>query len=393
MKKKTIHLLLMIGLLAGIWGACSKDNTTPREEEEEVQVDIAEIDQRMEKYLTDNGFPGASLAVSKNGKLVYRKGYGVADKESGDKVTVDSRFRVASVSKLITSAAVMKLIQDGKLKITDKVFGSGALLGTTYGTQPYKPYVTDVTVSDLLHHTIGGWGQENDPAFFDKSMNATAVINWTVNNLALTKEPGSAFSYSNFGYMLLAKIIEKTSGKTYEQYVKSELLDKVGASQTAIAGALLADRQPNEVKYYGQGGDAPYVYDYTQFARGDGAMGWLSTPTDLLLFANAVDGLPGRSDLLNAATIATMTSTTSASVGWGWKFGCGWVVEGDEWFWWGTLPGTFAILYRNANGICIAATANGRRQPNPENGLNTFISVLNYMAFDENIPWQDIDQF
>ncbi|WP_353197782.1 hypothetical protein [Parapedobacter defluvii] len=88
-----------------------------------------------------------------------------------------------------------------------------------------------------------------------------------------------------------------------------------------------------------------------------------------------------------------MTSTTPASIGWGWHFGCGWVVEGDEWFWWGSLPGTFAILYRNANGSCIAATANGRRQPTPENGLNSFIGIVNYIALDEGIPWQDIDQF
>jgi len=372
--------------------SCSKDNEPPLEKED-AQTPIAEVDQRMEKFLSDNGFPGVSLAVSKNGKLVYRKGYGLADKESGAEVTVDSRFRIASVSKLITSAAVMKLIQDGKLSINQKVFGTSGILGTEYGTQPYKTYVTAITLSDLLHHTIGGWGQDNDPAFFDKNLNTTDVINWTLDHQALSKAPGSAFAYSNFGYMLLARIIEKTSGISYEQYVKSELLDQVGAEKTTIAGALLADRQADEVKYYGQGGDTNYVYDYTQFTRGNGAMGWLSTPTDLLRFANAVDGLPTRPDLLDANAIATMTSTTPASIGWGWHFGCGWVVEGDEWFWWGSLPGTFAILYRNGNGICIAATANGRRQPTPENGLNSFIGIVNYITFDGGIPWQDIDQF
>jgi len=388
----TFRTWLSVLAVVLVLASCSKDNEPPLEKED-AQTPIAEVDQRMEKFLSDNGFPGVSLAVSKNGKLVYRKGYGLADKESGAEVTVDSRFRIASVSKLITSAAVMKLIQDGKLSINQKVFGTSGILGTEYGTQPYKTYVTAITLSDLLHHTIGGWGQDNDPAFFDKNLNTTDVINWTLDNLALSKAPGSAFAYSNFGYMLLARIIEKTSGISYEQYVKSELLDQVGAEKTTIAGALLADRQADEVKYYGQGGDTNYVYDYTQFTRGNGAMGWLSTPTDLLRFANAVDGLPTRPDLLDANAIATMTSTTPASIGWGWHFGCGWVVEGDEWFWWGSLPGTFAILYRNANGSCIAATANGRRQPTPENGLNSFIGIVNYIALDEGIPWQDIDQF
>jgi len=383
---------VLVLVVASVLAACSKDNETPPEKEE-AQVAIAGVDQRMEKFLSDNGFPGVSLAVSKNGKLVYRKGYGLSDRESGGKVTIDSRFRVASVSKLITSVAVMKLMQDGKLSIDQQVFGAGGILGTDYGTQPYKTYVTDITISDLLHHTIGGWGQDNDPAFLDKNLDADGVIDWTLDNLALTKAPGIAFAYSNVGYMLLSKIVEKAGGKPYIQYVKDEILDKVGAEQTAIAGTALGDRQANEVKYYGQGGDTGNVYDYTQFARAAGAFGWLSTPTDLLLFANAVDGSPTRPDLLNPATLATMTTTTPASTGLGWHFGCGWVVEGEEWFWWGSLPGTFAILYRNGNGICIAATANGRRQPNPENGLYSFIDALNYIAFEETIPWQDIDQF
>ncbi|WP_353197783.1 serine hydrolase domain-containing protein [Parapedobacter defluvii] len=282
----TFRTWLSVLAVVLVLASCSKDNEPPLEKED-AQTPIAEVDQRMEKFLSDNGFPGVSLAVSKNGKLVYRKGYGLADKESGAEVTVDSRFRIASVSKLITSAAVMKLIQDGKLSINQKVFGTSGILGTEYGTQPYKTYVTAITLSDLLHHTIGGWGQDNDPAFFDKNLNTTDVINWTLDNLALSKAPGSAFAYSNFGYMLLARIIEKTSGISYEQYVKSELLDQVGAEKTTIAGALLADRQADEVKYYGQGGDTNYVYDYTQFTRGNGAMGWLSTPTDLLRFADA----------------------------------------------------------------------------------------------------------
>ncbi|WP_188505191.1 serine hydrolase domain-containing protein [Parapedobacter pyrenivorans] len=388
----TFRAWILVFLIIAVLAACSKDNETPPEKEK-VQVAIAEVDQSVEKFLTDYGFPGGSLAISKNGKLVYRQGYGLADKESGAKVTVDSRFRIASVSKLITSAAVMKLIQDGKLSINQRVFGIEGVLGTEYGTQPYKAHVTAITLNDLLHHTIGGWGQDNDPAFWDKHLDATAVINQTLDSRALSGAPGTTFAYSNFGYMLLAKIVEKASGKSYEQYVKSEILEKVGATKTTIAGATLADRQTDEVKYYGQGGDANYVYDYTQFARGNGAMGWLSTPTDLLRFANAVDGLPGRPDLLNAEAIKTMTTVLPASKGFGFNFGCGWVVEGDEWFWWGSLPGTFAMLYRNGEGTCIAATTNGRRQPNPEVALNGFINVVNFIAFDETIGWQDIDQF
>ena len=359
------------------------------------QQDISDIDTKVEQWMVENDMPGASLAVSKDGKLVYSQSYGVAEPSSqsaAKSVKTDSQFRIASVSKLITSAAVMKLVQDGKIKIDDYVFGQNGLLGTTYGTQPYKAYVTDVTVSDLLHHTIGGWGQDNDPVFFDVNMDATAVINQTLDHFALTSKPGTSFAYSNFGYMLLEKIVESASGKTYVQYVNDEIWDKVGATQSVIAGSKASDRLPKEVTYFGQSVDEPYVYNMN-IPRAAGAMGWLSTPADLLRFATAVDGLPGRPDILDAQTIEIMTASTPASKGFGWNFGCGWVVEGEEWFWWGSLPGTFAILYRNGNGVCVAATANSRLQPYPENALGSFFDISNFIAEDGSIPWQDIDQF
>lgn len=356
------------------------------------QEDIASVDQKITAWMTQNSMPGLSLAVSKNGKLVYAKGYGEANTGAHEKVTTESQFRIASVSKLITSVAVMKLVEGGKISMDQKVFGANGVLGTTFGTQPYKQYVSDITISDLLHHTIGGWGQDNDPAFFDITQNKTQIINYTLNNITLTKKPGTAFAYSNFGYMLLSQIVEKASGKSYQQFVNDEIWSKTGATHSAIAGSKSTDKLANEVIYYGQGGDIPFVYTMN-LSRGDGAMGWMSTPTDLLRFATAVDSSSTRPDILSGATLKTMTTTTPASAGLGFYFGCGWAVEGDEWYWWGSLPGTFAILYRNGNGICIAAAANSRVQPNPNNGLYTFASVINFMAFDNTIPWQDIDQF
>ncbi|MCR6720282.1 MAG: beta-lactamase family protein [Chitinophagaceae bacterium] len=390
--KKTLPFALAILLLA----SCKKDKNAPHREDPPPppQNDIAAIDQKATQWMTQNNMPGLSIAISKDGKLVYTKAYGVSDKENNTPLTTDSEFRIASVSKLITSVAVMKLVQDGKISMDQKVFGSGGILGTTYGTQPYKQYVTDITLSHLLHHTAGGWGQNNDPAFTNPALNATEVINNTLNNVLLTSAPGTAFNYSNFGYMLLEKIIEKASGKSYVNYVNDEIWKKVGAKQSGIASTSLAGRTQKEVKYYAQGSDVNLVYDYTSFQRAAGAFGWRSTPKDLLLFATAVDSSNTRPDILSLATIKTMVTTTPASTGFGgMEFGCGWVIENAEWYWWGSLPGTFAMLYRNKNGICVAATANSRRQPTPENALYSFINVINTAAFDNTIPWQNIDQF
>ena len=390
---RTFKIYSTLLLTAALFNACSKDDTNEPEPVEQ-QVNIAALDTKVTNWMTASGMPGMSLAISKNGKMVYSKAYGKSDQEAATDATTSSRFRMASVSKLLTSVAIMKLVQSGAISMDQKVFGASGLLGTTYGTQPYSANVQAVTVSHLLHHTSGGWGNaSNDPAFLDMNWTTPQVFNHTLNNIPLSATPGSVFNYSNFNYMILARIIEKMSGKTYEQFVKDEILTPVGASQTAISGVALADRKPNEVKYYGQGGDATWPYDKMNLPRADGAMGWMGTATDLLRFANAVDSSSTRPDILNGPTLKTMVTTTPNSSGFGFKFGCGWVVEDGEWFWWGSLPGTFGILYRNTNGICIAALANSRLQPNPNNSLNNFINVINYIAFDQTIPWQDIDQF
>lgn len=389
-----IMRILPFALVALLFTACSKNSDSPPPPPKPQQEDIAVIDTRAQTWMTQNNMPGLTLAISKNGKLVYAKGYGLSDKEAGTPVTTETEFRIASVSKLFTSVAVMKLVQDGKISMDQKVFGNGSILGSTYGGAPFKPWVTDITVSHLLHHTGGGWGQANDPTFFDQAMDAAALINYTINNVNLASQPGTAFDYSNFGYVILEKIIEKASGKSYYNYVNDEIFKKVGAKQTVIANTSLGMRGTKEAKYYSQGGDAGFVYDHMNFTRAAGAYGWKSTPTDMLRFVLAVDSSNTRPDILNRQTIKTMVTTTPASVGWGMQFGCGWVIENGEWFWWGSLPGTFAILYRNENGICIAAAANSRRMPTPENGLNSFIAnIINFAAFDQAIPWQDIDQF
>ena len=386
---KLVKSLPVVALVI-FFAACKKNDVSVKPSVQ--QIDISTIDQKISGWMTKNKMPGMSLAISKNGKLVYAKGYGETNTDTHEKVTTESQFRIASVSKLITSAAIMKLIQDGKISMDKKVFGTNGVLGTTFGTQPYKQYVTDITISDLLHHNGGGWGQDNDPAFFDITRNKKDIIDWTLNNITLKRMPGSGFDYSNFGYMLLSEIIEKVSGKSYNQFVNDEIWSKTGAKNSLLAGSKQTDKLVKEAVYYGQGSDAPFVYTMN-IPRGDGAMGWLSTPSDLLRFATAVDSSNTRPDILSLSTIKTMVTTTPTSAGFGFHFGCGWVVEDNEWFWWGSLPGTFAILYRNGNGICVAATANSRLQPNPENALNSFIGVFNYIAFQNDIPWQDIDQF
>jgi D-alanyl-D-alanine carboxypeptidase len=378
---------LSIIFLLLLFASCKKDDTAPTV----TQNDIATIDSKVTTWMSTNGMPGSSIAISRNGKLVYRKGYGVANESTGEKVSIDSRFRMASVSKTLTSVAILKLVQEGKLSLTQKIFGNGSILGTTYGTQPYKIYVTDITVDHLLHQTQGGWGTNTpgDPAFYDSSMTHTALINWTLDNNLLVNAPGTTYRYSNFNFILLARIIEKVTGKTYEDYLKQDILTPLGATNTLIAGNNLSQKKTNEVTYKGQSGDIPFVYALNNYTRADGAFGWISTPTDILRFMTSVDSSNTRPDILNGTILRTMVTTTTANP----NYGCGWAVEGPEWYWFGSLPGTASVIYRNTNGVCVSFVANSRLQPNPNNALNGIAEVVNEILRNNTIVWQDIDQF
>ena len=86
----------------------------------------------------------------------------MADREHLTQVQQDSLFRIASVTKPITSVTIFSLMEQGKLKLTDKVFGPSGIFGIKYGKPPYKQYVTDITVDDLLTHTCGGWPNDDE---------------------------------------------------------------------------------------------------------------------------------------------------------------------------------------------------------------------------------------
>src|SRR5690606_28648116 len=160
-KKAGLYLITFMLAIA----ACSKntgnDNAQdppPPPPPPQGQQDIATVDNAVKAFMDKYNVPGLSLAVTKNEKLVYVKAYGKADKEAGTNLTPQHKFRIASVSKPVTAVAVMKLIEEGKLSLNDKVFGDGALLGTTYGTKAYSTNLKNITVKHLLTHTAGAWG-------------------------------------------------------------------------------------------------------------------------------------------------------------------------------------------------------------------------------------------
>ena len=306
-------------------------------------------------FMKQHAVPGLSVALARKGRLVYAQGYGLADKAKDEKVTPGHLFRIASVSKPITSVTVFRLMESGKLRLADKVFGPGGVLGSVYGEPPYLPHVGDITIEHLLTHTAGGWTNDGaDPMFSHPQMDHRQLITWTLAHQPLDHPPGEKYAYSNFGYCILGRVIEQLSGQPYEQAVRERVLAPCGITRMRLAGNTLAERAAQEVVYYDQDGANPYRMNVR---RMDSHGGWLATPTDLVRFLVHVDGFPTVPDLLKPETIKAMTTASSASAG----YAKGWCVN-RQGNWWhsGSLPGTITIMVRTSGEFCWAGLTNTR---------------------------------
>ncbi|MEU1970213.1 serine hydrolase [Microbacterium sp. NPDC019599] len=316
--------------------------------------ELERADQLIDAFISAYSVPGLSMAISSGGRLVYARARGWADRDAKTPLEVRHRMRVASVSKPVTAAAVLRLVHDGRLALSDAILGSAGRLGTTYGALSYSAAQLSITVDHLLTHLSGYDNSGGDPMFLELARDHASLIGWVLDNRAPAKTPGTDYTYLNFGYCLLGRVIEHVTGQTYQDYVRSAILAPAGVSAMSIAGDTAADRAADEVVYYGQGGEDPYDM---KVARMDAHGGWLANAPDLLCFLRAVDGRDG-GDLLTAAEITTMTTGTTVRPG----YARGWAVDGaGNWDHNGALPGTLSLLRRRADGTGHAALINTRQ--------------------------------
>lgn len=355
----------------------------------------ASYDQVIGKIMADYGVPGGAVAVSKDGRLVLARGYGFADLEQQQPAHPDQLFRLASVSKQITAAAVLRLVAAGKLSLDEPAFAIVSDLKPLPG-KVIHPRLASITVRHLLNHT-GGWNRDfeavGDPMFDSIAIAAALakpgpalaedVIRFMLDK-APTYAPGSTYCYSNFGYAVLGRIVERRGGAPYGSYVQKDVLGPAGATRARLGRSLLADRADDEVRYYpfpGEGmatsvfasapGLLPWEYGGWAIEAMDAHGGWIASAVDILRFALTVDGLPQPPDLIDAGALAQMLAnphvpsctaaggTTPADPNY-W-YGFGWSVNsyGNHWHT-GSLDGTSTEDVSAGNGFSWAALFNTR---------------------------------
>jgi CubicO group peptidase (beta-lactamase class C family) len=269
-------------------------------------------------------------------------GYGVSDRESATNVTADSKFRIASLSKAVTSSGILTLIQNGTISLDDKMVDlipnllPSTLEGCAYPTHSTSYSIEDITVSHLLNHRAGfdpssdptywhwnTWDNRNDDCLDIDGLNT----DYDDGNLApvsmesilsewlrrpLDYEPGSDYEYSNIGYQILGQIIEAQSGMGYEAYILENVLTPMGIDSMSIGMTMPDQRAENEVTYYdyendlspchfpsgtdNESGEPIFASAADPDCGGfvieekDGGGGWIATAADYARFLAHIDG-------------------------------------------------------------------------------------------------------
>ncbi|MFA5713880.1 MAG: serine hydrolase domain-containing protein [Bacteroidales bacterium] len=344
--------LLITVVALSILSCGGKDNPPPAppvDPPEEPQTGV--VDELVYQFMGKNQVPGITLAVAKDGKLIYTKAYGFADSESGERMTTDTRSRISSISKTVTSIAIMTMLEEGLLTLDDKIFGPGAILEDDFGTvRPYRQYITDLTVKHCLSHHVGGWGNaSNDPTMMKNELNNRDLISYIIDNVALDSKPGLSYTYSNVGFMILGRVIEKISGKSYEEYVRDKILIPIGITDMVIGGNTLADRKENESRYHN-----PTAYT-RNFSRRDANGGWIATASDMAKLFVRIDGNSYVPDILSSATLQTMTTPPFSYNG----YALGLTVSGSTWSHGGSFNGSNSQWIRTGSGFVAVILFNG----------------------------------
>lgn len=317
----------------------------------------------IQKFVEQYSLPGFSLAMTYQGELKLVACHGFAHQEKKVPVTPRHRFRLASVSKPITGATLIRLVEQKQIRLDDRIFGSTGWLKEFYNTSNHadranRERLAALTLEHLLEHTGGGWGnRRRDPMFAHEALGLdhAKLIPWTIDAIPLERDPGESYDYSNFGYCLLGRVIEVVTGKPYQDAVQDTLFTPARVSGVKIARPNPRDRWEHEVHYYQKSSD-PYGKSMNVH-RMDAHGGWVASPTELMRWMRRIDGFKPPTDILTDESIRRMTTPSSTTL----SYAKGWRVNAAK-NWWhqGSFPGGSSFLARIADGTCWAIAVNTR---------------------------------
>ncbi|HDS1103529.1 MULTISPECIES: serine hydrolase domain-containing protein [Stenotrophomonas] len=307
---------------------------------------MADARTKLDALRAQDALSGA-LLVARNGQVLLDWRGGQADREGGIPVRADTRFRLASSNKMFTSVAILQLVQAGKLGLDDTI-------GKHLPDYPNKAVAAEVTVRQLLTHTSGLGDFFGDD--FEQYSASLKTLDDYVQRFAKDAPqftPGSQDSYSNYGFIVLGRLIETVSGQSYHAYVEQHILRPAGMTGTGFEPETV--KVPQRAVAYTKK-DGQWVRETKSLPwRGMSAGGGYSTATDMLKFAEALRG--GK---LVPPALLQQATTAQNHKRW---YGFGFVVQGEgrehQYGHEGGAPGSnSAIVVLPAQGYVIVGLAN-----------------------------------
>jgi CubicO group peptidase (beta-lactamase class C family) len=336
--------------------------------------ELLPLQEAMTNFLVYHHFEAGTLALLWNDKLVFRQGYGYRDSNYTTVIHPDNLFRLASVSKMLTASAITKLINQGTIATNTLIYSYlgippwGGVLGDSR--------ITNITVQELLDHS-GGWDYPNGGPEFDTIEISTQmgldypaaptnVISWQFSKpLAFT--PGTSNIYSNFGYQILGRIIEKASGKSYADYIQQDLLGSAGViNPIGFTNVIQTHSRPQDRAPW----ELWFVDDNQEFDNWDNNLtqSAVDFPTNIMLryvdgggYWESYDSFGGMSaSAIGLCNYLLNYWESSTARGGGYYYGWDYIFYGSLW-------GITSVLYQDidetpttTNGLEFAALFNQR---------------------------------
>lgn len=410
--------LLVFALACPLIGAAEEVPVTGQAEPR-----LAAFDRLMLSFIKEHDVPGAALAIGRNGRIVYSRGFGYADVGRRRPVEPDALFRICSIAKPFTATAILQLQERGKLRLDDHPFEMLGLQPHLENGASVDPRLKRITIRQLLHHT-GGFDRDKsfDPMFrpilIARALGAappagpTQIVRYMMGR-PLDFDPGTREAYSNFGYCVLGRVIERATGESYIAYVGRAVLRPLGIRRMRLGHSLEKDAAPGEVHYYpladskspsmfGDGREVPIQYGGEYIEALDAHGGWIASAPELVRFAEAFEH-PDRCPILSASSIAEMfarpkeTGYTPDGKPKAAYYADGWEVRpirggtANTWHA-GLLDGVATLLVRRYDGLVWAVMFNRDYAPDHKYLIDLIDPMLHPVA-DEIKAWPEGREF
>lgn len=325
----------------------------------------------------NNTTSGASVLISQEGKIIYQNAYGCADIGNKVKVSPNTKFRIGSVTKQFVATAILKLQEDGKLSVNDKL--------SKY--LPDFPKADSVTIHHLLTHTSGIHSYTNRPDFIKYTtmpITPDALVD-TIKAYPYDFNPGESFLYNNSGFFLLGYIIEKITEKSWGEYLKEVIFDPIGMKSTGVYKTnILLENEAYGYAYDGKNILKSLNWDM-EWAGGAGAM--YSTTEDLHKWNEAIFNYKviSKESLEKAHSPVILNNGQKIDYGYGWALGkyrgANTVGHG------GGLHGFLSYLVRETDSKTNIVVLCNSTPPPP--GINP---SANSILIGEYLLWEKLDK-